>query len=231
MLEQLKKYEEFRERYFETLKFRFAFASLDMEEITTGDYADPVQAMKIYNQLEALNFMFANIDATELHHYEFTQMLTELITKVTGGELCKFRTTEAQVVGSKIKRSEARNIVMDLWYLIDDYNYQMANCDSEERFFEIEAQTHIRFLHIHPFEDGNGRVARIFSAYNLLKNDKAPAVISREYKTEYCDYIERGDVKSLAKMFQMFSKAEAVTMRSIYNDLEEKGLLQEQPRM
>ena len=32
----------------------------------------------------------------------------------------------------------------DLWYLIDNYNYQIEHCKSEKELYEIEAMFHIK---------------------------------------------------------------------------------------
>lgn len=41
------------------------------------------------------------------------------------------------------------------------------------------------FLAIHPFGDGNGRVARIISSLPLLKMNLSPVVVRKEVKEEY----------------------------------------------
>ena len=113
----------------------------------------------------------------------------------------------------------------DLWYLIDDYNYQIKNCKTEREIFEVEAQFHIRLLHIHPFEDCNGRTSRIFLFYNMCKNNLAPVIITNEVKEQYCLLIENGDYKGLADLFEKLSKKELEVMVALYRELDEKGLI------
>ena len=113
----------------------------------------------------------------------------------------------------------------DLWYLIDDYNYQLSIAKTKKEIFEAEAFFHIRFLHIHPFEDANGRTARILLTYNLAKNNIAPCIITIDRKREYCDYIENSDIKGLASLFEKLSNDELKIMIAIYNDLDKRGLI------
>lgn len=227
MFDKLKKYPEFKKQYLDTLKYRFAFGSLELEGIN-DDLANTFQVMEIFNQLEAIRFMIDSIKDEELDHYSFTAFVCDLVSKITGGGITGFRTTAIEVNGSKVPRSNPKNIRMDLWYLIDDYNYQIALCDSDERLFEIEAAFHIRFLHIHPFEDGNGRTARILLAYHLFKHNKAPVIISRDTKKEYCNLIENSDVPTMANMFKNLSEKEEITIESLFNNLQDKELVQEQ---
>lgn len=226
MFLELKGKNEFKVNYFEMLKYRLAFASLELEGIS-DDLTNVKQSMKIFNQLQAINYIFDTHKENHFSHYEFTSLLCEVAKRVTGEEVSDFRTTEASVVGSNVERTKPQMIRNNLWFLIDDYNYQLDNCKSEDELYEIEALFHIRLLHIHPFEDGNGRTARVLLAYNMCKNSLAPCIISNEHKKMYCDLIENGDAKNLAKLFKELSENELNTMISLYKELDEKGLIKE----
>ena len=226
MFVELKTDSKFKKDYFEMLKYRLAYASLELEGIS-DDLADIRQSMKILNQLQAINYIFDNYKEDPLSHIDFTNLLCEIAERVTGGEIDNFRTTNAEVIGSKVARSKPQLIINDLYYLIDNYNYQIQNCKSEDELYEIEAMFHIRLLHIHPFEDGNGRVARIILTYNMCKNNVSPCIITKDIKRQYCDFIENNDYKSLSKLFKELSHNEFKTMISLYKDLDEKGLIEE----
>ncbi|CAM6090762.1 unnamed protein product [Calypogeia fissa] len=49
------------------------------------------------------------------------------------------------------------------------------------------------FLRIHPFADGNGRVARIISSVPLLKAGLPPLVVSSARKASYFDTLIEAD--------------------------------------
>ncbi len=59
---------------------------------------------------------------------------------------------------------------------------------------EIAALFHYRFVRIHPFDDGNGRIARLILNYILLKDDLPPIIIKTEDKKNYLRALNKADV-------------------------------------
>lgn len=78
---------------------------------------------------------------------------------------------------------------------------------------------HIKFIRIHPFEDGNGRTGRIITSYNLCKSNKAPIVINSSEREKYFKFINENDVDSLANMFEQKSKEELEVMIELYETI------------
>jgi Fic family protein len=75
---------------------------------------------------------------------------------------------------------------------------------------EIEsAWLHHRFTLIHPFIDGNGRVARCLATLVLLKHHWFPLVVTRGDRAEYLSALrdaDRGDLEPLAMLFGLLQK-------------------------
>jgi ribosomal protein S4E len=71
---------------------------------------------------------------------------------------------------------------------------------------EVEAAwLHHAFTQIHPFEDGNGRVARAISSLILIKAGWFPLVIKLEEKAKYIDALESADAGDLRPLISMFT--------------------------
>ena len=51
------------------------------------------------------------------------------------------------------------------------------------------AKAHISFVSIHPFFDGNGRMARLLANFPLLRNGFPPIIIQRSARREYIDLL------------------------------------------
>lgn len=56
--------------------------------------------------------------------------------------------------------------------------------------FERAVRLHMAIINIHPFSDGNGRVARLIMNYELIKNNYPPINISENLKLSYYSIIE-----------------------------------------
>ena len=205
---------------------RFITASLSLEGLSELQ-DDPTYALNFYHQKEALETALSRDENAYLSLASQVGELVDMIKIVTGGEYEDFRTTSASVVGSSVCRSEPGVIRNDLFYMFDNYRYFYPFCDDVSPNFLKEAQLHIRFLHIHPFEDGNGRVARIILIRNLLQQNQIPCIITKDYKREYCDYIENNDIVGLAKLFEKLASRELGVMIGLYNELNRKGLISE----
>jgi Fic family protein len=66
------------------------------------------------------------------------------------------------------------------------------------------AWLHHRFTQIHPYQDGNGRVARALASLLFIKAGWFPVVVTREDRARYIDALEaadEGDIRSLIIFF------------------------------
>jgi hypothetical protein len=73
---------------------------------------------------------------------------------------------------------------------------------------------HHRFVRIHPFEDGNGRVARCLTLLVLLRHDLAPLVVDRRERTRYLESLDLGNEGDLRPLVRFFAELEIVALRS-----------------
>jgi Fic family protein len=72
---------------------------------------------------------------------------------------------------------------------------------------EIQAAwLHHRFTQIHPFQDGNGRVARAIASLVLIKDGLFPLVVTRDDRTTYIDALEAADKNNIKPLVELFAK-------------------------
>lgn len=76
--------------------------------------------------------------------------------------------------------------------LVDWYN----DAERSGKFTPIElaAIFHYRFIRIHPFEDGNGRIARLMVNYILTRHDYPMIVVRSRKKKQYLEALHRTDL-------------------------------------
>ncbi len=78
---------------------------------------------------------------------------------------------------------------------------------------EVEAAwLHHRFVQVHPFQDGNGRVARTLSSLVLMKAGLFPMTVDREEKGAYIDALERADHGDLAPLVDLVARMQSETV-------------------
>jgi Fic family protein len=72
----------------------------------------------------------------------------------------------------------------------------------------VAAWFHHRFTQIHPYQDGNGRVARALTTLILLRAELLPLVIDRDLRVEYITALEEADAQNLTPLASLFARLE-----------------------
>ena len=106
-----------------------------------------------------------------------------------------YRKMGEYLVDTNIPISKPENISGDMERLVEAY--QEAEEEGMDPFLQ-EAYFHIRFIRIHPFEDGNGRTSRLLLNANLLQKEIVPVIITDDLLPFYYSYIEQEDAESMA---------------------------------
>lgn len=97
------------------------------------------------------------------------------------GELFKFALPEE--VPSKMKE------------LMDWFNENMDS--STIPIASFLAELHHKFILVHPFDDGNGRVARLWMNYALMRLGYPPIVINSDDREGYISVLQKADVGNI----------------------------------
>ena len=88
---------------------------------------------------------------------------------------------------------------------------------------EVEAAwLHHRFAQIHPFQDGNGRLARALATLIFIKADWLPLVVRDDQRDEYISALERaddGDLQPLVSLFAAIQKRQFINVIGIARDM------------
>lgn len=72
----------------------------------------------------------------------------------------------------------------------------------------VAAWFHHRFTQIHPYQDGNGRVARALTTLVLLRAELLPLVVDRDLRVEYIQSLEAADFGDLSPIAGLFARLE-----------------------
>lgn len=83
--------------------------------------------------------------------------------------------------------------------LLKWYKENFSNPEMHPVLFATEF--HYRFICIHPFDDGNGRIARLLMNFILMQKGYPPAIIKTEEKDQYFAALRQADVGQLEFFF------------------------------
>lgn len=91
------------------------------------------------------------------------------------------------------------------------------------------AWLHHRFTQIHPFQDGNGRVARAIASLVLVKDGLFPLVVKRDDRASYLDALEAADNGDLKPLIDLIAKLQITQFREATR-ISEALLIEEDTR-
>lgn len=92
---------------------------------------------------------------------------------------------------------------------------------------EKAAIFHYRFVAIHPFDDGNGRMARLLMNLILMQAGFPPCIVKNEHRRKYLETLNLADKKKDYIPFILFIEQELEqTMNSILNIVQGKKITQ-----
>ncbi len=86
--------------------------------------------------------------------------------------------------------AEPRDVQREMTDLLDWYHKSL---EENLPIVVIAAQFHYKFVRIHPFDDGNGRLARILMNLILMKHGYVPVIIRQEKKDAYYLALQQAD--------------------------------------
>lgn len=77
--------------------------------------------------------------------------------------------------------------LMTRW--LTEFNRRLSAATTPTKAINVYAWAHLTFVRIHPFFDGNGRIARLIANLPLLRCGQPPVMISIERRSEYIDLL------------------------------------------
>ena len=138
--------------------------------------------LEAINHKEGIEFLNTLIQKKEDLSESVIQECHRLILKgIDDLEAGAYRRTNVRIVGARLIPPQAIKVKPKMeelitWYYENRYSMPIA---------VLAAQFHYKFVCIHPFIDGNGRVARLLMNLILMANGYPPAVILKVDRKKY----------------------------------------------
>ncbi|MCP4714558.1 MAG: Fic family protein [Deltaproteobacteria bacterium] len=159
------------------------------------------------NHVDAIDFMYdvvsdqrpvsegliKEVNALLLKGVEYTDAVDpsgkKTKKKATPGQYKKAPNTVIQLDGTIYEYTDPLHVTAEMEALISWINVKV---DSEHGLL-TGTVAHHNIARIHPFDDGNGRVARMLMNLIFMKKGLPPAVIRNELRRQYLDALSRAD--------------------------------------
>ena len=211
MFAQFLKKGDFYDKYMRLYSMRQAMANLEMEDKET-DMLSPKRTQEMFNNVIAFENMLAR-NPEKISPYDLVDIAEDINTGLyTKG----FRKTQVDVRKAKnFFPPSARELPQRMYSLFDTYHKIWLDLP----VYEKEARFHIELVRLQPFEDGNKRSTRILTNFNLIKQNKAPVIISGDQTDEYFGYIDNYDVDGMTNLLKTKSQEELDIMLDLYKSI------------
>ncbi|MDR0818738.1 MAG: Fic family protein [Oscillospiraceae bacterium] len=96
-----------------------------------------------------------------------------------------YRNVNVRIVGAGFTPPEPNEMYVEIKNFFADLPYK-----TDIPSIELAAWVHAEFVRIHPFQDGNGRIARMIMNYQLMLSDWLPVSVAKEDRLKYFEALE-----------------------------------------
>lgn len=187
-----------------------------------------------------------SIEYARAHSPITTEMLTELSSLVMKNTGKEYKTALGDFSSAK-GQLRLLNVTAGFWgksymnyskvpakldELCERINDARLNCKNKDinQLYSISFDAHFELVTIHPWADGNGRMARLLMNQLQFEFGLIPSIILKEDKEDYIKSLIAARESEDLNIFRefMFRTTAKVLRRDIYNYLQSTGLLEEE---
>lgn len=158
---------------------------------------------------ELSTFYVRQLHEVLTRHQETVLALTQfgqlMEVELLRGEWKKHPNNPTRLDGAVHQYTPPEQVASEMDHLVEMYSMHKTKGVTPE----VEAAwLHHRFTQVHPFQDGNGRVARALASLVFLQAGWFPLVVTRDDRSAYLDALEKADDGDLKELIQLFAKIE-----------------------
>jgi len=190
-----------------TIKFTYNTNKIEGSTLTLRE-----TALLLEKGITPYRRQIEDVKETEKHQQTFYEMLSykkeinvitllhwhkKLFEETKKEEAGKIRNYSVGISGSKYKPPPP----IDLDFLLTEFFDWYKKNRTKTHPVYLAALVHLKFVTIHPFGDGNGRISRLFMNYVLNKNKYPMIVIDYSDRNSYYNALEQSQMKKDENIF------------------------------
>ncbi len=179
----------------------------------------PKEVMEIVNAKKAVDELYRIYKKEELSLEMIKKLHNILMTNLVErpGEISYIR---KRIIGSATKLPDSK-IEIDT-ELEAMFNFYEKYKDKIEPHI-MASLVHFLFVSIHPFIDGNGRVARLIHSFVLMKAGLPLFAFDPNYRNIYFNLLDKGRTESVEEFVQFCIDKHKELIEKMFDDAHEKG--------
>ena len=177
-----------------------------LELVTEYVNLDLPPATSLVKELHAL------ITRTQTHYDAADSLGRRFQAELSHGSYKKLPNNVLRSDGSLLEFAPPEQVPGEIERLVELYN----GMDGIHPLISA-AWMHHRFVQIHPFQDGNGRVARALTLFALERSEYAPMVVDRDSRPRYLAALDDANEGNLVPLGKLFTE---LAVRSIRDELK-----------
>ncbi|UCE75023.1 MAG: Fic family protein [Methanomassiliicoccales archaeon] len=127
--------------------------------------------------------------------------LHEIVSRGLLKDAGRYRTQNIRIVGAKARPPDFSKVPA----LMDELLKEVSRMKSHPLVKAVHL--HHKLVAIHPFSDGNGRVARLVSNLILMRSGYPPVVLKKEERKKYYNSLRKADSKNLGPFGNFVARA------------------------
>ena len=192
-----------------TLTIRETTHLLKVGMITSGSKKEQ---QEVLNLAESIKYLQQLIDQKVIINEISLRSIHQIFLKDINNSIAgKYRDKNVIIAGSDFKPPPFHDVPS----LMNEFLDYLAICINDSKNKDIKkpvnpivlsAWAHVTLAQIHPFEDGNGRMARCLQDYVLWINDYLGIIIRQEDRGKYYDALSNCDKRDYNMLIQLLSK-------------------------
>ena len=184
--------------------------------------------LEVKNQAKAIEYLYEVVDNKKdipLSEVLIRNLHNLVVQDIDGVEIGSYRTYDVRITGSKHIPPPAFDVPHQMRDLLNWYKKNEDILDVVTLATEFKH----RFVHIHPFGDGNGRVSRLILNIILMKQSYPIVVILKNDRAKYYKALQKADKGKTEDLVLFISQAVErsldLYLKAIKNSTKENTLL------
>lgn len=147
------------------------------------------------------------------------QKVHEVVTRGILESAGQYRTRNVRIVGAPRSPPDYTKIIREMDLLLN----RLKKCDYS--IIKRDAYLHHQLVMIHPFIDGNGRVARLIGNLYLIQQGYPPIILPVQKQLEYYSALREADLGHIDQIVQFIAHAVNSALKHHLTVLGDDGLL------